>query len=187
MVALGSTRVPKVEATRRVLAALAGHEGALAAAELIPRDVDHSTPSMPVSMDQLLGGARERAERALQAVRGEGLSADLGVGLEGGLEVRSQGGARRAFLMSWAYVTDGLRGGFGCGGAIEVPAAMAGAVLDQGRELSEVVDGLVAQNDTRSRQGAWGVLTAGLLDRTRSFELALLNAMAPFYNPGLYS
>jgi len=41
--------------------------------------------------------------------------------------------------------------------------------------------------DTRSRQGAWGVLTRGLLDRTRSFELALLNAMAPFYNQGMYA
>jgi inosine/xanthosine triphosphatase len=187
VVALGSIRAPKVEAARRALAALAGHDAALAGAELVARDVEHSTPAMPVSMDQLLGGARERAERALEALRGEGRAAFLGLGLEGGLEVRDEPGGRRAFLMSWAYVTDGRRGGYGCGGGIEVPAAMAGAVLDEGRELSEVVDALVAQDDTRSRQGAWGVLTAGLLDRTRSFELALLNALAPFYNRGVYS
>jgi non-canonical (house-cleaning) NTP pyrophosphatase len=60
-------------------------------------------------------------------------------------------------------------------------------VVDEGRELSAVIDALVAQDDTRSRQGAWGVLTRGLLDRTRSFEVALVNAMAPFYNQGIYA
>jgi inosine/xanthosine triphosphatase len=187
VVALGSTRAPKVEALRRVLAALAAHDAALRGAELIARDVPHTAPAMPVTLDDLMQGARDRAERALRDVRDGGRAADLGVGLEGGLEVRALVGGRRAFLMSWAYVTNGRRGGYGCGGAIEVPPPVAAGVLDEGRELSEVVDALAAQSDTRSRQGAWGVLTAGLLDRTRSFELALLNAMAPFYNPQVYS
>jgi inosine/xanthosine triphosphatase len=187
LVALGSTRAPKVEAVRRVLAALAEHDTALEDAELAARDVVHSTPSMPVSLDQLLGGARERAERALSAVRGEGRAADLAVGLEGGLEVVRPAGERRAFLMSWAYVTDGSRGGYGCGGAIEVPARVAARVLDDGLELSAVMDTLSAQTDTRSRQGAWGLLTGGRIDRTRSFELAVLNAMAPFYNARVYA
>jgi non-canonical (house-cleaning) NTP pyrophosphatase len=60
-------------------------------------------------------------------------------------------------------------------------------VVDEGVELSSVMDALVAREDTRSREGAWGVLTCGLLDRTRSFELALLNALAPFYNEGIYA
>jgi non-canonical (house-cleaning) NTP pyrophosphatase len=38
----------------------------------------------------------------------------------------------------------------------------------------------------RSRQGAWGVLSGGLFDRTRSFEIALINAFAPFYNDTSY-
>ena len=184
---MGSTRAPKVEAVRRVLASLAPVVEPLRGATVTALDLGAIAPAMPLTLQELLDGSRLRAERALEHLRGEGEPADLGVGLEGGLDVRQEGRERRGFLMSWAYVTDGRRAAFGCGGAIEVPAAMAGAVLDEGRELSEVVDGLVAQNDTRSRQGAWGVLTAGLLDRTRSFELALLNAMAPFYNPGLYS
>jgi non-canonical (house-cleaning) NTP pyrophosphatase len=89
--------------------------------------------------------------------------------------------------MSWAYVSDGRRGAFGCGGALEVPAAVVGRVVDEGQELAAVMDALVGEDDTRSRQGAWGVFTRGLIDRTRSFEVALVNAMAPFYNQGTYA
>ena len=185
--ALGSTRAPKVEAVRRVLAALVPHQPALSGAEIASRDVAHDTPSMPLTLDHLLDGARRRAEQALFALEREGRAADLGVGLEGGLDLRQDAGRRRGYLMSWAYVTDGRRGAHGCGGAIEVPPKVVDRVVEEGVELSSVIDALVAREDTRSREGAWGVLTRGLLDRTRSFELALLNAMAPFYNEGIYA
>ena len=172
---------------RRVLAALAAQQPDLSAAELVSRDVEHGAPAMPLSLGDLLAGSRQRAQQALAAVRREGRTVELAVGLEGGLDVREEGGGRRGFLMSWAYVTDGRRGWHGCGGAIEVPAAVVDRVVQEGVELSVVIDALAGQEDTRSRQGAWGVLTRGLLDRTRSFELALLNAMAPFYNQGVYA
>jgi len=186
LVALGSTRAPKVEAARRVLAALASHHPALAAAELVAQDVAHGAPDMPLSLDDLLDGARRRAQEALTLER-EGRVPDLGLGLEGGLDVREGPGGRRGYLMSWAYVTDGRRGAHGCGGAIEVPRRVMDRVVEEGVELSSVMDALLAREDTRSREGAWGVLTRGLLDRTRSFELALLNALAPFYNEGIYA
>jgi inosine/xanthosine triphosphatase len=187
LVALGSTRAPKVEALRRALAAAAAREPRLRAAEVVSREVAHDAPAMPLSLRHLLDGSRQRALAVLEAVRGEGRGADLGVGLEGGLDVREEDRRRRGFLMSWAYVTDGRRGAFGCGGAIEVPEAVLGRVVDQGEELSAVMDALVGQDDTRSRQGAWGVLTGGLIDRTRSFEVALVNAMAPFYMQETYA
>lgn len=187
LVALGSTRAPKVEALRRVLSALAARDQALSTAELAALDVPHAAPATPVTLEHLLSGARERAERAMEAARGQGRVADLAVGMEGGLDVRREPRGRRAFLMSWAYVTDGRRGAHGCGGAIEMPSRLVERVLDEGLELSAAIDALVEQSDTRSRQGAWGVLTLGLIDRTRSFEVALLNALAPFYNPRLYA
>jgi inosine/xanthosine triphosphatase len=186
LVALGSTRAPKVDAVRRVLAALAAQEPDLAAAELVSRDVEHGTPAMPLSLDDLLAGSRQRAQQALAAVRDEGRPAALGVGLEGGLHVRQEEGARRGFLMSWAYVTDGRRGAHGCGGAIEVPRPLLDRVVTDGIELAEAIDAFAREHDVRSRQGAWGVLTGGLFDRTRSFEIALINALAPFYNEGAY-
>jgi non-canonical (house-cleaning) NTP pyrophosphatase len=54
------------------------------------------------------------------------------------------------------------------------------------RELGGVIDEVTGGHDIRSKQGAWGVLSRDLVTRSMSFELALIAAFAPFYNPKLY-
>ena len=187
ILAIGSTRGPKVEAVRRVLAQLGERAGDIARAEVVPIDVTTGAPPMPLSLDEILDGARSRAHLALEALQAQGRSADMAIGMEGGIDLRRADPlGRRGFLMSWAYVTDGRRGAHGCGGAIEVPRALLDRVVSDGIELAEAVDAFARENDVRSRQGAWGVLSGGLCDRTRSFEIALINAFAPFYNEGSY-
>jgi non-canonical (house-cleaning) NTP pyrophosphatase len=187
IIAVGSTRGPKVEAVRRVLEALRSVAPELAGAEVVPIDASADAPPMPLSLDELLDGARSRAQLALEAVRGQGRPAVLGIGLEGGIDLRRNDvTGRRGFLMSWAYVTDGRRGAHGCGGGIEVPVELLDTVVEDGIELSEAIDAFAQKIDVRSREGAWGVLTRGFLDRTRSFEIALVNALAPFYNEDAY-
>jgi len=186
IIAVGSTRGPKVEAVRRALPALATVVPAFARAEVVPFDASAAAPPMPLSVDELLEGARVRAQLALESLAASGRRADFAVGLEGGIDLRRTMPTGRGFLMSWAYVTDGRRGAHGCGGALEVPPGLLEEVVERGVELSEAVDALAGQRDVRSRQGAWGVLTRGLFDRTRSFEVALLNAFAPFVNPEMY-
>ena len=187
ILAVGSTRGPKVEAVRRVLARLGDRSSDLARAEVVAVDVTGGTPPMPLSLDELLDGARSRAQLAVEALQAQGRKADMAVGLEGGIDLRrSDPHGRRGFLMSWAYVTDGRRGAHGCGGAIEVPRSLLDRVMADGVELAEAVDAFAREHDVRSRQGAWGVLSGGLFDRTQSFEIALINALAPFYNEGAY-
>jgi inosine/xanthosine triphosphatase len=186
IVALGSIRGPKVEAVRRALGRLRSLAPELAGAELEARDVGVVAPAMPCSWDELVAGARARAMAALAALEREGRVAGLGLGLEGGLELRGAGVARRAYLMSWACASDGRREVFGCGGALELPQPLLHAVVDAGQELGHAIDAFSGGHDVRSGAGAWGVITAGLVDRTLSFELAVLNALAPFYNASLY-
>jgi inosine/xanthosine triphosphatase len=188
IVAVGSTRGPKVEAVRRVLAQLGDRASELAQAEVVAVDVTAGgTPPTPLSLDELLDGARSRAHLAVEALQTQGRRADMAIGMEGGIDLRrSDPGGRRGFLMSWAYVTDGRRGAHGCGGAIEVPRPLLDRVVTDGVELAEAIDAFAREHDVRSRQGAWGVLTGGLFDRTRSFEIALINALAPFYNEAAY-
>ena len=186
-VAVGSTRAPKVEAVRRALAALAPLVEPLRGASVTALDLGDVAPTMPLTLQEMLDGSRTRAVRVMERLRAQGEPPDLAVGLEGGLDVRHEGGGRRGFLMSWAYVTDGRRGAHGCGGAIELPPSLLEHVVDLGRELGAVADEAAGETDVRSRQGTWGVLTRGLVDRTRSFELALLNALAPFYNAERYA
>ena len=50
-----------------------------------------------------------------------------------------------------------------------------------------MIDEISGKTDVRSRQGAWGVLSRDLVTRSMSFELALIAAFAPFYNPEMYT
>jgi inosine/xanthosine triphosphatase len=186
IIVVGSTRGPKVEALRRVLGGLARVDQAFEGAEVVPFDASFAAPPMPLSMEEMLEGARGRAHLALESLATSGRRADFAVGLEGGIDLRRTAPSNRGFLMSWAYVTDGRRGAHGCGGAIEVPPGLLEAVVDRGIELAEAMDALSGERGVRDRQGAWGILTRGLVDRTASFETALLNAFAPFYNHEAY-
>ena len=49
-----------------------------------------------------------------------------------------------------------------------------------------MIDEVAEENDVRSRQGAWGVLSRDLFTRAMSFEVALVAAFAPFYNSEMY-
>jgi inosine/xanthosine triphosphatase len=182
IIVVGSTRGPKVEAVRRVLGGLARVAPGFEQAEVVPFDASFAAPPMPLSLDEMLEGARGRAHLALESLAAAGRRADFAVGLEGGIDLRRTAPSNRGFLMSWAYVTDGRRGAHGCGGAVEVPSGLLESVVDRGIELSEAMDALSGERGVRDRQGAWGILTRGLIDRTASFEMALVNAFAPFYN-----
>ena len=186
IIAVGSTRGPKVEAVRRVMGTLASISPAFERAEVVPFDASTGAPPMPLSLDEMLEGARGRAQLAFESLAAAGRRADYAVGLEGGIDLRRTAPSNRGFLMSWAYVTDGHRGAHGCGGAVEVPSGLLASVVDRGIELSEAMDALSGERGVRDRQGAWGILTRGMVDRTTSFEAALLNAFAPFYNAESY-
>ena len=118
--------------------------------------------------------------------RASGATADFFIGLEGGLDVAEEGGIKRVFLESWAYVSDGISGHFGCSGSIELPEALAEEVLARGTELSTAIDRFAGAVGIRDGQGAWGVLSRNLISRQESFRRAVEVAFAPFYNAKMY-
>jgi inosine/xanthosine triphosphatase len=188
IVALGSARAAKIMAVRTACARVAEVDSRWRKAELVVRAVAATgAPRMPLSDTQLMRGAHGRAREVERLLRAEGERADLYVGLEGGFHSITFEGRRHTFLHGWAYVTDGQkRGHFGHAPAVEVPPDIVARVERSGRELGEVMDEVAGEHDVRSRQGAWGVLSRGLLTRALSFESALVAAFAPFYNEGLY-
>ena len=131
----------------------------------------------------MMAGARNRAEY-LRGLALEGREPwDFLVGVEGGLEIVEENGARWVFLENWAYVLDREgRGSFGQSGAVAVPEPLAGRVVDEGAELADAVDAFAGSHGIRDAQGAWGVLTRDLVTRRDAFRLAVINAFAPFYN-----
>jgi inosine/xanthosine triphosphatase len=186
LIALGSARSAKIMALRSACARVADADPRWKRAELVARGVESGAPRMPLNDTQLMRGARGRAEAVRELLAAEGRRADFYVGLEGGFHSITFEGRRETFLHGWAYVTDGARGHFGHAPAVTVPPSIVARVERTGRELGEVIDEVAGEQDVRSRQGAWGVLSKGLLTRAMSFETALVAAFAPFYNARLY-
>jgi inosine/xanthosine triphosphatase len=185
VVAVGTTRDPKVRAVRHVLDELVGRFPDFLAGgpiRLEAREVPSGVPSTPRNFGESMEGARKRAQRAYQGLRSEGLEPRLGIGLEGGLTCQSD----VTFLEAWAYVTDGARGHFGSSGSIPLPDELARDVMSGGEDLGAAADRYFQTREIAAREGTFGVLTGMMVSREEAFRRALLHALAPFYNAGAY-
>ena len=186
-IALGSDRAAKIMAVRASVARVAAIDPDWANVNVVARRVETSAPAMPLTDWQLMEGARERALAVRDSLRSRRLEADIYVGLEGGFHSVSIASEWHTFLRGWAYATDGERSAFGAAPSISVPPDIVKRVVEGRRELGTVIDEVTGGRDIRSKQGAWGVLSRDLVTRSLSFELALIAAFAPFYNPKFYS
>jgi inosine/xanthosine triphosphatase len=207
IVVVGSRRGPKINA---VTDALASIRPILAAEQIdfevlgveVPSGVRHT----PLSREDLMTGARQRAEALVQIARAENKPWKYFVGLEGGIDVIPgtdvmpnldiipdvdivrEAGKRWVFLENWAYVTDGSSlGAFGQSGAILLPESLAEIVVDDGVELAEAIDAFAGRHGIRDAEGAWGVLTRNMITRQEAFRVAVINAFAPFFNRDVYA
>jgi len=185
-IVVGSTRRPKLQAVHEAATSFASMLSPNARLEIRGYEVESGVSHTPISREELMQGSRQRAEALCRMLGGATSSADYFVGLEGGLNAVEENGQRRVFLESWAYVTAGARGRFGCSGSIEIPEALAEEVLQRGVELAVAIDRFAGAVGIRDGQGAWGVLTGNRISRQESFRLAVLTAFAPFYNAKMY-
>lgn len=189
-IALGSTRKAKIEAVESATSIISQ----LGVApwnefEIIPCEVASGVGHTPSSDDDLMSGARNRVENLIRLFAQEGRDASIYLGLEGGLHVVENDRRRVAFLRGWVYASVGVigEGTFGSSPSIQVPNGIAEAVLDRGENLGDVIDRFSGRVDVRSHEGTWGVLTRDLITRGKSFEVAILSALAPFFNSRFYS
>ena len=186
-IALGSDRAAKIMAVRASIVRIAAIDADWTNANVVARRVETSAPAMPLTDWQLMEGARERALAVRDSLHSRRLEADIYVGLEGGFHSISISGEWHTFLRGWAYATNGEKSAFGAAPSISVPPEIVKSVVQGRRELGMVIDEVAGGRDIRSKQGAWGVLSRDLVTRSLSFELALIAAFAPFYNPKFYS
>jgi len=182
-VAVASMRPAKVEGAREALAAIAVVAPAFAHVGLSGHDVGDVAPTMPMSEADTIAGARLRA-RTLHERLGGGREL-LALGLEGGLDRIVHDGGSHWYLRSWACAFDGSRESLGAGPSLLIPDDVMDAV-HAGRELGDVIDARAGAG-TRSHRGAWGVLTVDVIGRRDAFRLAVVAALAPFYNPAPYT
>jgi inosine/xanthosine triphosphatase len=172
LVAVGSTNPVKIGAARAVITVRwrdARVEGV---------SVSSTVRDQPFGDDETIRGALARATAAREA-----LSADLGVGIEGGVVEHADGTMRTC---AWAAIVDaGGRQGVGGSLAMQLPASVA-ALVRGGMELGHAMDELISAHNTKQGAGAVGILTDGMVDRQRAYEVLVTYALAPFVTPSLY-
>ena len=180
-VAVGSLRRPKLEAVRESLAEISARFEPRTLYEVVGVDVPSGVGHTPLSRQEMMTGARQRAEHLAGNPRADEEGWKYFVGLEGGIDIVYERGRRIAFLENWACVIDTAgRKSYGQSGAIALPDSLAVTVVNEGVELSVAIDAFAGQQGIRDAQGAWGVLTGNLITRQDAFRVAFLNAFAPF-------
>jgi non-canonical (house-cleaning) NTP pyrophosphatase len=152
IIAVGSTRKPKLNAVTEALHTMATVLVPYGQCEVIGLEVDSGVGHTPVSRVDLMRGARQRADALVTHARENGEDWRFFVGLEGGFDVVIEDGQRRVFLESWAYVTDGERGHFGRSGGVEIPEALAYEVLEKGVELALAIDRFAGRWESARRK-----------------------------------
>ncbi len=182
-IGIGSKNKAKVSAVKSAFEKLAKafNRPVFLMADFFTVSTQTSVPDMPLSTEQIVEGAIERARFTYRHVK----NLDYAIGLEGGtfpLLTPSLHGQSQFFLQNYVYVFNGRQGILGASPALPLPRKVVDALYGEHRELAEIMDALTGKEDVRSNEGAFGVFTHGLLPRNASFEIAVINAMVPFLN-----
>ncbi len=123
-------------------------------------------------------GAWNRVNNASKKIIG----ADFWVGIEGGVE--EKGSDMEAF--AWVAIKS-IDGKFGKSrtGTFFLPPKVA-ELIKQGRELGEADDIVFGRSNSKQENGAIGILTDNIVDRTKYYAEAVVLALIPFKNEQLY-
>ena len=171
MIVVGSTNDAKVRPVRDVFGTISP------GADVVGADVASGVRDQPIGFEETLIGARNRARSAALVA-----CASWGVGLEGGVEFDADG---RAWLFGVVFVAHEGREAFARSASLVLPRSVAERVR-RGDELGPVMDELVGEVGVKTRGGAVGHFTSGMLVRADVWRQALILALPPILKPELY-
>lgn len=140
-------------------------------------DVSSGVRAQPMSDEESITGARNRASNALLEFK-----ADYGVGLEGGLQEI----AGEWYDCGWAVVIN-KKGDEGIGSSIRMhtPEKIMKYIHD-GKELGEVTDILFDKINSKQQQGHFGLMTNNAITREAGYRDGVISALVRFLHPDIY-
>lgn len=132
----------------------------------------------PMSDGETLKGARTRAANAQDQYP----DFEYWVGIEGGID--SQNSEMEAF--AWVVILNNEQVvGKSKTATFQLPPKIAD-LIRQGVELGHADDLVFKRENSKQKDGAIGILTNGLIDRTNYYYPAVVMALIPFLNKELY-
>lgn len=140
--------------------------------------VPSEVASQPMSNQETLQGAQNRADNANSAVAG----AVYYVGIEGGVELVEN--EMEAF--AWVVIKGAEKYGKARTGTFYLPKSIVD-LIKVGKELGEADDIVFDRKNSKQDNGAVGILTGNIIDRAQYYTQAVILALIPFKNCELYS
>ena len=139
----------------------------------VPSDVS----DQPMTNQETLQGATNRATHA----KNDFPDAAFWVGIEGGIE--KMGEEMMAF--AWIVILSNEATGKARTGTFFLPPKVV-ELINQGKELGEADDIVFGHSNSKQKNGAVGILTGNLIDRTQFYVEAMVLALIPFLNKEIY-
>ncbi|KNB68855.1 DUF84 family protein [Brevibacillus reuszeri] len=147
-------------------------------AEPICLSVPSGISDQPMSEDETITGAINRAKAVLEALP----EAQIGLGLEGGLMYDDRF-THQWYLISVCAAWDGRQLFLGKGLSFPMPHLAAERILQEKIELHTVIDEWGKTTNSNHRGGAYGLLTNDQVRRADVFRDAVIAAITPFHSP----
>lgn len=172
-VAVGSNNPVKKNATKLAFETIWPEESW----EIIGVEVKSGISNQPMSDEEAIKGATNRAKKALKKV-----DADFGVGLEGGLNQIGQ----HWFDCGWAVVVN-KSGNLGIGSScrIKTPSSMI-KLIKKGYELGTANDKIFGRTNSKQSEGHFGLMTKNAITRTSGYRDGLIMALTRFIHPEIF-
>lgn len=129
-------------------------------AAIYPKHVPSDVSEQPIGDEETRLGAINRANHAQSSKPGS-----IGIGLEGGVMYV----AEQLYLCNWGALQTSDGTIFTAAGARITLPEMFKEKIDKGMELSDMMDAYTKQTDIRNHEGAIGIFTSNLIDRSALF------------------
>ena len=172
-IAVASTNPVKIDAALLAFQAAFPEEEFTAAGY----DVASGVSDQPMTNQETLAGAKNR----LAAVKAAAPTADYWVGIEGGAEDDGQ----EITIFAWTAVMKNNQISTSRTASYLLPPAVRD-LLRQGMELGHANDLVFNVTNSKQKTGSVGSLSHSIIDRKEYYRHALVLALIPFLNPGLY-
>lgn len=178
-VAIATESTPKVDAVKSVVAQAPYFDKVRDSVGYVLKSVSSDVSDMPLSLEETIAGAKNRVTNLRTALENEWIKADLYIGLEWwAMSIGS-----RKYVGWVAYVEDKKWDWhLWFSGMMEVPAVIEKELYENWRELWPVMSELAGVVNIKSKNGSTAAWSDDMIDRQSEFELALKQAIAPFYN-----
>ncbi len=179
IIAVGSTNEAKVLAVREAI----NSSSLFSNPQLIPLSTSSEVSDQPLSLQETIQGAQNRAKSAFNQCQ----NCRYSFGIESGLMEASN--ATSGYLhVSVCCLYDGINRYTGLSTGFEIPPQILGFILDQKMDLAQAClqSGISSNTKIGSMEGLVGILTRGRVDRKEYSKQCVMMALVQLENAEWY-